>query len=98
MRFSRLRLLAGLALGLAVVCGCGGGGGASGAGDPLTQARAALNRLSSGQEPTNQQTLQSILDLFQQALQQDPNSPEARFGAAICLAGVLAQEIDGYTG
>jgi len=96
MRLARL-----LSLGVAAILlfGCGGGGGGtSGTGNALTRGQSGLNALASGQQPTNQQTLQSILDLFQQALQQDPNSAEAHFGAAICLAGVVAQEVDGYSG
>ena len=40
-------------------------------------------------------TLQSILTLFQQALQQKPNSAEAHFGVALCLAGLAGNDLDG---
>lgn len=76
--------------------GCGGGGGtAAPSGNPLANGRAALNRVASGKQAADTPTLQSILTLFQQALQQDPNSSEAHFGIAICLAGVVGEGVDG---
>lgn len=83
--------LAGLAL-----WGCGGGGGNSVAppGDPLASGRAALNQVASGASPSDTQTFQSILDEFTQALQQNPGSPDAHFGAALCLAGQIGDELD----
>src|SRR5205823_6519510 len=47
-----------------VIVGCGGGGGGGTANlNALVQGRAALNRVVTGDKPTNQQTLQSIFDL-----------------------------------
>jgi hypothetical protein len=76
--------------------GCGGGGGGSTAtNNALSQGRSSLNLLASGSQPANSQSLQTILDLFLLAVQQNPNSSEAHFGAAICLAGVISQQVDG---
>jgi hypothetical protein len=85
MRLPRLLVMA--CGGVVVLsAGCGGGGSGGGAAqDPLAQGRASLSQLVSGQTATNAQTLQSALDLYNQALQQSPNSPEANFGAAILL-------------
>lgn len=77
--------------------GCGGGGGSSSSQNALVQGRAAMNELASGQKAANEQSLQQILDLFLQAIQLEPNSAEAHFGAAVCLAGQLAEEMDGQT-
>ncbi|HLK55851.1 MAG TPA: tetratricopeptide repeat protein, partial [Chthonomonadaceae bacterium] len=77
--------------------GCGGGGGTAGppSGNSLANGRAALNSMASGSQPTSSQSLQSALTLFQQATQQDPNNTEAQWGSAVCLAGLVAQEVDG---
>jgi hypothetical protein len=86
-------LLTGLA-GLAL-WGCGGGGTPSSpSGDPLTRGRAALNQVATGAAPSDTQTFLSILDEFSLALQQNPNSPDAHFGAALCLAGQIGDELD----
>jgi hypothetical protein len=76
--------------------GCGGGGG-EGTSDQnaLVEGRSAMNALAAEQKPANSQTLQQTLDLFLKALQQDPGSSEAHFGAAVCLVGRLAEEVDG---
>ncbi len=77
--------------------GCGGGGSSPlSAGNALLQGRAALNNMSSGQQPATAATLQSALALFQQALQQQPGDPQANFGAAVCAAGLIGQEMDGF--
>ena len=75
--------------------GCGSGGGGSSSQNALVEGRSAMNALAAEQTPANAQTLQQALDLFLQALQQDPNSSEAHFGAAVCLAGKLAEVVDG---
>src|SRR5689334_2970058 len=91
--------IAAAVLATSVLIGCGGGGGGgSSSQNALTRGRAALDRVVTGDQPTNQQTLQSILDLFLQAVQQDPNSAEAHFGLAVCQAGVISQQFDGFTG
>lgn len=96
MKISRL---ISVGFGTAILCsfaGCGGGGGSDSSGqNALVQGRAAMNALAAEQTPANAQTLQQALDLFVQALQQDPGSAEAHFGAAVCLAGKLAEEVDG---
>ncbi len=81
--------------------GCGGGNGSSASGptaNPLTAGRAALSSLAANTTPTSAQTLQSAFDLFTKALQENPNSTEAHFGAAVCLMGSAAQQIDGVGG
>lgn len=76
--------------------GCGGGSGSSGpTANPLADGRAALTQMASNTTTTSTQSLQSALTLFQQALQQNPNSSEAHFGAAVCLMGAAVQQIDG---
>jgi hypothetical protein len=76
--------------------GCGGGSGTSGtAANPLASGRQALTQLASNTTPTSTESLQSALTLFLQALQKDPHSSEAHFGAAVCLMGAAAQQIDG---
>ncbi len=83
----------------AVLWGCGGGGGGGTTGqNALVQGRAGMNAMASGQTASTSQSLQQILDLFLQALRQDPNSAEAHFGAAVCLAGKLAGDLDGNHG
>ncbi len=77
-----------------VLTGCGGGSGGGGT-SALTAGRSALNSLSSGSTSVTPTSLQSALSLFQTALQQSPNDPQANFGAAVCLAGLVSQEIDG---
>ena len=96
MKQIRLLLVGAAALSL---FGCGGGGSAPAgtSGNFLANGRAALNSLASGTQPTSSQSLQSALDLFQQATQQDPNSSEAHWGMAVCLAGIVAQGVDGQT-
>ncbi len=89
--FFGLPILASLAL-----TGCGGGGGSSSTANPLAAGRTALNQVASGQKTASGEALQSIFDLFTQALQQDPNSSEANFGAAVGLTGVVAQQADGF--
>jgi hypothetical protein len=94
----RLVLAALTAMALA---GCGGGSGGGGttgtppSGDPLASGRAALNRVASGASPSDTATLQGILAQFQQALQQKPNSADAQFGIALCLAGEAGNGLDG---
>ena len=103
MRFQTRFLLAtvGTLSGLAL-WGCGaGGGGSTGTlptGDPLANGRAALNRVASGAVSSDTTTLQGILEQFQQALQQKPDSADAHFGIALCLAGVAGNELDGGSG
>lgn len=75
--------------------GCGSGGGGAHSADPLADGRAALDRLAAGKETANQQKFQTILDLFLQAVRKNPDSSEAHFGAAICLAAIVTQQIDG---
>ena len=80
------------------LAGCGGGGGAAGSGNSIALGRAALNILSSGTQPATTSTLQSAVTLFQQALQQNSSDPNANFGSAICLGGLVSQEMDGLNG
>ncbi len=80
------------------LAGCGGGGGAAGSGNSIALGRAALNSLSSGTQPATTSTLQSAVTLFQQALQQNSSDPNANFGSAICLGGLVSQEMDGLNG
>jgi hypothetical protein len=87
-------LLAGLAA--LSLWGCGGGGGGQNT-NALTIGRSQLNKLAAGEQPTTTQNLQSALDLFLQAVRNDPASPEANFGAAVCMTGVVAMEADGVT-
>jgi len=54
-----------------------------------------MNEMASGQTAANSQSLQQILDLFEQAVQHDPASSEAHFGAAVCLAAKIAEDVDG---
>lgn len=91
MKKARLLLVGASALAL---WGCGGGGSASNT-NPLVGGREALTQLASNKTVTTTGSLQSALTLFQQALQKDPNSSEAHFGAAVCLMGSIAQQIDG---
>ena len=94
MRTHRHLLLATLA-GLALA-GCGGGSTGGGqVQDPLASGRAALNRVASGASASDTTTLQGILAMFQQAIQQKPDSTEAHFGAALCLAGLAGNDLDG---
>jgi hypothetical protein len=96
--FTRFSLFGAVGAASALLLGCGGGGGGSSSTqNALVQGRGAINELASGRKSADQQTLQQVLDLFLQALQQDPNSSEAHFGAAICLAGKIAEEVDGST-
>ncbi len=76
------------------ISGCGGGSGGGGT-SSLTAGRAALNSISSGTTTVSPASLQSALTLFQTALQQTPGDPQANFGSALCLAGLVSQEIDG---
>ena len=76
--------------------GCGGGSGTPQLNSPLEQGRAALTQLASSQKPTTTQTLQSAWELFQQAVQQDPNSSLAHFGDAVMLTGIVGHQADGY--
>lgn len=93
MRKARLFLVGASAL---TLWGCGSGGGGPVANShALVDGRAALNQLASNATPASTQSLQSALTLFQQALQQNPNSSEAHFGAAVCLMGADAQQVDG---
>ncbi len=76
--------------------GCGGSGsGPAANSNPLAGGRAALKQLAANTTNPSTQSLQSALTLFQQALQQNPNSSEAHFGAAVCLMGADAQQVDG---
>jgi len=81
------------------MAGCGGGGGGTGGGtnngDPLASGRAALNQVASGAVASDSTTLQGILKQFQQALQQKPDSADAHFGVALCLAGLAGNDLDG---
>jgi hypothetical protein len=95
MKQSRLLLAGTAALVLAASWGCGGGGGGSSTTNALVAGRTELNKVAAGQEPSSSQKLQSIFDLFLQAIQQDPDSSEAHFGAAVCLAGVVSADVDG---
>lgn len=96
MRLARLLSIGMAATLLPGLFGCGGGsGGGSSNTNALVAGRSAMKQLASGEKPANEQTLQTILDLFLQAIQQNPNSSEAHFGAAVCLAGQIAQEVDG---
>lgn len=93
MKKARLLLVGAAAL---TLWGCGGGSGPSGStANPLVSGREALTQMASNTTTTSTQSLQSALALFQQALQKDPNSSEAHFGAAVCLMGSLSQQIDG---
>ena len=92
MKKARLFIIGASALAL---WGCGGGGGPVANSNSLAGGRAALTQLAANTTTASTQSLQSALALFQQALQQDPNSSEAHFGAAVCLMGAAAQQIDG---
>lgn len=97
MKSTRLFALAALALSL---YGCGGGSApvtGNPGGDSLTRGRAQLEQVASGAKSADAPTLESILALFNEALQTTPGKKEAHFGAAICLAGVVAQETEGPT-
>ena len=78
--------------------GCGGGNGPVANSNALVNGRAALTQLATNTSSASTQSLQSALSLFLQALQQNPNSSEAHFGAAVCLMGAAAQEVDGIGG
>ena len=97
MKKARLLLVGASAL---TLWGCGGGASSSGGNSSaLVNGRAALQKLAStGSASPSAQSLQSALTLFQQALAQNPNSSEAHFGAAVCLMGADAQQIDGSAG
>lgn len=77
--------------------GCGGGGSSqsSQTSDPLATGRAALIRLAGSQSAADTTTLQSILKQFELALKLRPDSADARFGIALCLAGVAGNQLDG---
>jgi hypothetical protein len=77
--------------------GCGGGSGPVGNSNALVNGRAALTQLATNTTSPSTQSLQSALTLFQQALAQNPNSSEAHFGAAVCLMGSDALQVDGGT-
>src|SRR5580693_9114628 len=92
MKQTRLLLVGAAAL---TLWGCGGGGSSTtGSTNSLADGRAALNGMASGAQPTTTQSLQQALTLFQQATQQDPTSSQAKFGAAVALSGVIAQEVN----
>ena len=96
MKRFRLCLVGAAALSL---CGCGGGGGGSSVSNTpsasaLTRGEQQVGALASGSVQTSTQSLQAALDLFMQAFQQDPNNPDAAFGAAITLAGLLSLNDD----
>ncbi|MCW3099376.1 MAG: hypothetical protein JWL77_4994 [Chthonomonadaceae bacterium] len=92
---ARLLLVGASALAL---WGCGGsGGGPVGNSNALVDGRAALTQLATNTTSPSTQSLQSALTLFQQALAQNPNSSEAHFGAAVCLMGADALQVDGGT-
>lgn len=83
-----------------VLYGCGGGSGTTGTtpivgGNALTRGTTQLNAVASGQQTANAANLKSIFDLFNEALGAAPNTPQAHFGAAVCLMGLLGQEADG---
>ncbi|MEP6754913.1 MAG: hypothetical protein ABJA67_05390 [Chthonomonadales bacterium] len=79
----------------ALLAGCGGGG-TSGQ-NALEQGRSAISSLSSGHSAPSQTNFHSAFELFLQALQRNPNSSEAHFGAAISLVGFVGLEFDGVT-
>lgn len=93
MKKVRLLLVGASALAL---WGCGGGSGSSGGNtNSLVSGREALTNMASNVTPASPQNLQAALSLYQKALQQNPNSSEAHFGAAVSLMGSIAQQIDG---
>jgi hypothetical protein len=47
-----------------------------------------------GRSPASQQNLQTALTLFQQALKLNPSSTDAQFGAAVTLAGLVANQFN----
>ena len=96
MVLKRLALLSPFALVLLSLWGCGGGSGASPAssGDALTRANAQLNQMSSGLQPSDSATLNATLSLFNDALKQNPGSPQALFGQTICQAGLTAATLE----
>lgn len=75
--------------------GCGGGSDSKSAGNALTNGRAELNRLAAGEEPADAKTLEEILNLFQEAIREEPTSTEAYFGAAVCMTGLVTAEAYG---
>jgi hypothetical protein len=81
-----------------VLYGCGGGSGGVGSplgGSALTRGTEQLNQVASGQQSATPTNLKSIFDLFNEALNAEPNTSKAHFGAAIALMGLLGQEADG---
>jgi hypothetical protein len=95
LKSNRLLVLGALTLSL---YGCGGGSGGPTpvvTGDSLTRGRTQLEKVASGAQTADAPTLESIFALFTDALKTTPDKAEAHFGAAICLAGAIAQEADG---
>ncbi len=92
MVLKRLSLLTPFALASLSLWGCGGGSSSStgASGTSLTRANTQLNQITSGQQPTNDTTLNSTLALFTSALKQDPTNPGALFGQAVCQTGITA--------
>ena len=96
LKYNRLSMIAvGVTALATTLCGCGGGGGGGTSNvNALQQGRAAIGAIATGQKPASQSNFHSAFDLFIQALQQNPNSSEAHFGAAISLVGFVGLEYD----
>lgn len=96
----RFSLLAPLAIVCVSLWGCGGGTNihTDTTGSALTRAETQLNQMSSGLQSADDTTLNATLSLFNDALKQNPRSPQALFGQAICQAGITAGSLETNSG